>query len=75
MLTIHNYSSFDLSDPNIPIDMVNKCISDIRTWMIQNKLKINDSKTEVLVLTSSFLKQHFNELNISVGNIRIYSID
>ena len=48
----------------------NKCIS-IRTWMIQNKLKINDSKTEFLVLTSSFLKQHFNDLNISVGNSRI----
>ena len=50
------YISFDLSDPSIAIDKVNKCISDIRTWMIQNKLKINDSKTEFLVLTSSFLK-------------------
>ena len=39
--------------------------------MIQNKLKINDSKTEFLVLTSLFLKQHFNDLNISVGNNRI----
>ena len=65
------YISFDLSDPSIAIDKVNKSISDIRTWMIQNKLKINDSKTEFLVLTSSFLKQHFNDLNISVGNSRI----
>ena len=39
------YISFDLSDPSIAIDKVNKCISDIKTWMIQNKLKINDSKT------------------------------
>ena len=29
------------------------------------------TKTEFLVLTSSFLKQHFNDLNISVGNCRI----
>ena len=65
------YISFDLFDPSIAIDKVNKCISDIRTWMIQNKLKINDSKTEFLVLTSSFLKQHYNDLNISVGNSRI----
>ena len=38
------YISFDLSDSSIAIDKVNKCISDIhvRTWMIQNKLKIND---------------------------------
>ena len=65
------YISFDLFDPSIAIDKVNKCISDIRTWMIQNKLKINDSKTEFLVLTSSFLNQHFNDPNISVGNSRI----
>ena len=65
------YISFDLSDPSIAIDKVNKCISDIRTWMIQNKLKINDSKTKFLVLTSPFLKQHFNDLNISLGNSRI----
>ena len=39
--------------------------------MIQNKLKINDSVTEFLALTSSFLKQHFNYLNISVRNSRI----
>ena len=65
------YISFDLYDPSIAIDKVNKCISDIRTWMIQNKLKINDSKTEFLVLISSFLKQHLNNLNISVRNSRI----
>ena len=65
------YISFDLSDPSIAKDKVNKCISDIRTWMIQNKLKINDSKREFLVLTFSFLKQHFNDLNISVVNSRI----
>ena len=48
MLKIHNYIFFVyLSDPSIAIDKVNKCISDIRTWMIQNKLKINVSKTRV----------------------------
>ena len=39
------YISFDLFDSSIAIDKVNKCISDIKTWMIQNTLKINDSKT------------------------------
>ena len=35
--------------------------------MIKNKLKINDSKTEFLVLTSSFFKQQFKDLQINVG--------
>ena len=49
----------------------NLCISDIRTWMIKNKLKINDSKTEFLVLSSSFFKQQFNDLQINVCNTEI----
>ena len=67
----YKFFKFDLSDPSIAIDKVNKCISNIRTWMIKNILKINYSKTEFLVLTSSFLMQHFNDLNNSVGNSRI----
>ena len=43
------YISFDLSDPSIAIDKVNKCISDIRTWMIQNKLKINEDFFEISI--------------------------
>ena len=39
--------------------------------MIQIQLKINDSKTEFLVLISLLLKQNFNDLNISVCNSRI----
>ena len=39
--------------------------------MITNKLKINDSKTEFLVLTSSFSNQQFNNLQINVGNTQI----
>ena len=65
------YITFDLSDPSIVIEKLNLCISDIRTWMIKNKLKINDSKTEFLVLTSSFFKQQFNDLQINVGNTPI----
>ena len=39
--------------------------------MIKNKFKINDSKTEFLVLTSSFFKQQFNDLQINVGGTEI----
>ena len=33
-------------------------ISDIRVWMIKNKLKINDSKTEFIIFRSPLLKQN-----------------
>ena len=40
------YVSFDLSKPNVAFQRMHLCISDLRIWMIRNKLKINDSKTE-----------------------------
>ena len=56
------YVSFDLSNHNVALDRMNLCIkfSDLRIWMIRNKLKINDSKTEFLIITSSFLKPTFD---------------
>ena len=29
-----------------------KCVEDIRAWMSKNLLKLNDDKTEVLIITS-----------------------
>ena len=45
---------------------ISACVSDIRTWMIQNKLKINDDKTEFLILHSSYKKFTAN-LNFETG--------
>ena len=38
------YISFKCNDPTAYLPKLNSCISDIRVWMIKNKLKINDSK-------------------------------
>ena len=67
------YVSFDLSNPNVALDRMNLCISDLRIWMIRNKLKINDSKTEFLIIISSFLQQSFDDLNIMGGDSNIVS--
>ena len=39
------------------------CISDIRVWMIKNKFKINDSKTEFIIFRSPLLKQNLSNLS------------
>ena len=40
------YVSFDWPNPNVALDRINLCISDLRIWMIRNKLKINYLKAE-----------------------------
>ena len=39
------YISFKCKQPKEAISKLNSCLSDIRRWMITNKLEISDSKT------------------------------
>ena len=41
------YISFKCNNPLSSLHKLNNCISDIRVWMIKNKLKISDSKTDI----------------------------
>ena len=43
-------------------------ISYVRTWMITNKLKINDDKTELLIITKSHLVSHVKDLKMEIGS-------
>ena len=47
------------------------CISDIRVWMIKNKFKINDSKTEFIIFRSPLLNKNLSDLSVSVGDIQV----
>ena len=62
------YLSFKCDNPSITLSNLNNCISDIRVWMIKNKLKINDSKTEFIVFRSPQSKQDLSGLSVSVGD-------
>ena len=46
------YCSFDINSPDEALHAITSCISDIRSWMIGEKLKFNDDKTEFLIITS-----------------------
>ena len=62
------YVSFKCDDLSQALDKINICISGIRIWMILNKLKINDAKTEFIVFRSSMLKHDLSDLSVNVGD-------
>jgi hypothetical protein len=35
------------------VERLEKCISDVKSWMVKNKLKLNDDKTECLLIKKS----------------------
>ena len=65
------YISFKCKQPLESISKVNSCLSDIRRWMITNKIKINDSKTEFIVFRSPQLRCDLSGLSVNVGESQI----
>ncbi len=64
------YCTSDLKSPQEDITRVSLCVSDIRTWMIQNKLKINDNKTEFMMIKSPHTKLDTN-IEFEIGSTKI----
>ena len=65
------YISFKCKDPLESLTKLNMCISDIRVWMIKNKLKMNDSKTEFIIFRSPLLKQNLSDVSVRVGDMQV----
>ena len=50
------------------ISSVETCISDVKYWMIENKLQLNDEKTECLLIRPNKCTQNFNCTSLSFGH-------
>jgi hypothetical protein len=64
------YKFFNLKDITTTgqaLEIVENCVDTIRSWMLQNKLKLNDSKTEFLLLASPRLHNNINISSIRIG--------
>ena len=53
---------------------LNSCLSAIKTWMGNNMLKLNDGKTELLLLGSPYFIKKNQVITIAVGDSYIESV-
>ena len=55
------------------ISSVETCISDVKYWMIENKLQLNDEKRECLLICPNKFTQNLNCTSLSLGHNVIFS--
>ena len=48
-----------------------KCIEDIRSWLTQNLLKLNENKTDLVIITSPHFANNIKNSNIQVGEVLV----
>jgi hypothetical protein len=68
------YLSFDVldnTDFDATLTKIHKCLNEIKAWMDQNMLKLNQEKTEVLLLTSPHYKNHICAPHFTFGQADI----
>ena len=55
-----------------PLHSIQSCISDVKAWATANMLKLNDNKTELMLVTSKRIKHlHSLPTSITIGNAQI----
>ena len=72
LMTLYlSFSPDTASNQTDAVIAMERCISDIRTWMLTDKLKLNDDKTEFMLIGT---KQQLSKVNIdclTVGSIDV----
>ena len=61
------YLSFDVSDSENAVLALENCVSDIRKWMAENFLSLNDSKTELIGFGKKNVLSHLADITVKVG--------
>ena len=67
------YLSFTVDEIDSAILKMEECIIEIRTWMASNFLRLNDEKTEFLVIGSKHHLSKISDSFLAVGNDSIKS--
>ena len=72
------YVAFKPSDVTSKCDAITRieaCVADIRIWMNDNFLKLNDDKTELLIITTREELSKISDISIKVGDQSISPSD
>ena len=65
------YVSFSPRDRQQAVKKIEACIADVRIWCEQNKLALNDSKTELVYFTSKFTESSWIP-SVKIGDSTIH---
>ena len=71
------YTAFspNLESLNQAVSCMESCLEDVKSWIISNKLKMNDSKTEFIIIGSYQQLAKIDLTSIMVGGYRISAVD
>ena len=68
------YVPFHPNEESAALERLHQCIANLRCWMNMNRLKLNDKKTEFIILGTSARLGCVNTKELRVGNASINAV-
>ena len=69
-----SFSPNDRAEQLAVVKNMEDCFRDIRSWMLNNDLKLNDEKTEFLIIGTSQQLDKLDNISIRVGDSDIQTV-
>jgi len=68
------YVSFHSGNMSATLVRLQSCIADIKDWMTSNFLRLNDDKTEMLLIGTKNMMTKLSQISLEMGDINIMSV-
>ena len=65
---------FDAKDSDYAFDILQKCVQNVKTWILINGLKLNDENTEAILIGSNHFRSNLPDFGIKVGENKVHSV-
>ena len=69
------YNPNVLGDMQRAVKQLEDCIAEIRVWMINRMLKLNDNKTDMVIYMSQYHLNKYGRCDISIGDSTISPVE
>ena len=69
-----SFNAYEPAEESLARQRLELCISEIKSWMAQHQLKLNDDKTELLIASSKHVQTKIQNRNIQIGSAVINAL-
>ncbi len=65
------FRPIDQDSADVVVNKIQRCMVEVKQWMVKNMLKLNDDKTEFIVIRTKQQRSKIDTLHININGIDI----